>query len=81
MSHPGFSAAAGIRMKGSRQLGWLQSRDFGVPDVVVLQGCDFWDWMSCAGTIAGCAISCVYKGAECFECFAKAGREVCYACV
>ncbi|MGA5418468.1 hypothetical protein [Streptomyces pseudogriseolus] len=36
-------------------------------DAIVAQGCDFWEWLACAGTVAGCAVSCTFKGTECFE--------------
>lgn len=48
---------------------------------IVAQSCGFWEWMACAGTVAGCALSCAVTGSECFDCFKRAGREVCYACV
>ncbi|MFD8222418.1 hypothetical protein ACFV2U_54585 [Streptomyces sp. NPDC059697] len=50
-------------------------------DAIVARGSGFWEWLSCAGTVAGCALSCAIPGTECFNCFARAGREVCYACV
>lgn len=83
MSYPGFSAGSTL---GS-PTGALRLERRASPeganggDVLVPQSCDFWEWMSCAGTIAGCAIACTYRPSDCFDCFKRAGKEVCYSCV
>lgn len=81
MTSPGFSAEMTLGRRPPLHTPRREVRAAAADDEIIPQSCSFWEWMACAGTVAGCAASCIYKGSECFECFARAGREVCFNCV
>jgi hypothetical protein len=81
MAQPGFSAEAALGRRSPFLNLRLEVRQINREDKIVPQGCSFWEWLSCAGAIAGCAIECTYRGSECFDCFKRAGKEQCLSCI
>ena len=81
MAYPGFSAEAALGCGLLHPNLWLEVRWHGRANEIVPQGCSFWEWLACAGAVAGCAVECIYKGSECFDCFARAGKQECYSCI
>ena len=44
-------------------------------------GCNVWDWIKCAGAVAGCVVSCAAGPVACVACFAAAGVPSCIDCI
>ena len=47
----------------------------------VRPSCSVWDWIKCAGAVAGCVASCAAGPVACVACFAAAGVPGCIDCI
>jgi hypothetical protein len=74
---PGFTATEVLQSRTRYQ---STSTHADHLDAVSPQSCNPWEWIACAGALAGCAVACATV-VGCAACLAAAGASQCLKCV